>query len=384
MKVIRDFRVRLRALIGKGAVPLHRSFEDPKRRLRLGDYLSLFLLGLLNPVARTMRALIQASALPGVQRGICARPVSLGSFSETQDLVEPALLEALFCDIAGELPDLGALPPGASRWLARDSSLFAALPRMAWALYGGGREGCVNNAVRLHVSFDLLKDAPAQVKITPGKTCERAALRADLQPGAAYVGDRYFSEHYALFGELSAKNCRYVIRLLDHGVAPEIIEELPVSAADARSGIERQAMVILGKRARSEKLRLIWLRGCGGQLIHLVSNLRPEELSAGDIALLYKKRWQIEYFFRWIKCLMGCGHWLAESPRGVAVQLYLALIGALLLQLDLGRRPSQRIWELLQWRLLGMMDEETLNQRLIAQHAEDERRREAARKKKAK
>ena len=234
LKVIRDFRVRLRALIGSGAVPLHRSFEDPKRRLRLGDYLSLFLLGLLNPVARTMRALIQASALPGVQRGICARPVSLGSFSETQNLVEPALLEALFCEIAGELPDLGALPPGASRWLARDSSLFAALPRMAWALYGGGREGCVNNAVRLHVSFDLCKDAPAQVKITTGKTCERAALRADLQPGAAYVGDRYFSEHYALFGELSAKNCRYVIRLLDHGVAPEIIEELPVSAADAR------------------------------------------------------------------------------------------------------------------------------------------------------
>ena len=83
LKVIRDFRVRLGEIIGKGAVPLHRSFEDPKRRLLLGDYLSLFLLGLLNPVARTLRALIQASALPGVQRGICARPVSLGSFSRS-------------------------------------------------------------------------------------------------------------------------------------------------------------------------------------------------------------------------------------------------------------------------------------------------------------
>jgi len=79
---------------------------------------------------------------------------------------------------------------------------------------------------------------------------------------------------------------------------------------------------------------------------------------------------------------MGCGHWLAESPRGVAVQLYLALIGAPLLQLDFGRRPSKRIWELLQWRLLGMMDEETVQRQLIAQHAEDDRRRETARKKK--
>ncbi len=70
---------------------------------------------------------------------------------------------------------------------------------------------------------------------------------------------------------------------------------------------------MLGKHAKSEALRLIWLRGCTGQLIHLVSNPRPEERCAGDIALLYKKRWQIEYFFRRIKCLMGCGHWLAES-----------------------------------------------------------------------
>ena len=138
-------------------------------------------------------------------------------------------------------------------------------------------------------------------------------------------------EHCALFGELSAKDCRYVIRLIEHGEAPKIIEELPVSAADAQAGIERQAMVILGKHARNETLRLIWLRGCAGQIIHLVTNLRPEELCAGDLALLCKKRWQIEYFFRWIKCLMGCSPWLPESPRGVAVQLYLALIGALLL-----------------------------------------------------
>jgi hypothetical protein len=34
-----------------------------------------------------------------------------------------------------------------------------------------------------------------------------------------------------------------------------------------------------------------------------------------------------------MKCLMGCGHWLAESPRGITLQIYLALIGALLLQL---------------------------------------------------
>ena len=51
---------------------------------------------------------------------------------------------------------------------------------MAWALYGGDRAG-TSTAVRMHVSFDLLKDAPASVQITPGKTCERKTLRLEVK-----------------------------------------------------------------------------------------------------------------------------------------------------------------------------------------------------------
>lgn len=64
---------------------------------------------------------------------------------------------------------------------------------------------------------------------------------------------------------------------------------------------------------------------------------------------------------------MGCGHWLAESPRGITLQIYLALIGALLLQLDLGRRASRRVWELLQWHQMGMMDDAEPAAQLTAQ-----------------
>lgn len=378
LKLLSRFREVLDEVLAQQQTPIHRSFADPKRHLHLGDYLSLFLLGLFNPIARTVRGLVLASSLPKVGAQLGVTKVSLGSFSETQQLVEPALLEHLFASLAGELPDLKRLPPSlhAQRWMARDSSLFPALPRMAWALYGGGREGFKNNAVRLHVSFDLLKDAPARVQVTTGKTCERKTLRAevDAKPGGAYVGDRYFGESYQFFAQLSAKNCRYLIRLIDHGIAPAVEEEIPVTAEDAQSGIERQAWVRLGAEGRnlSERLRSIWLRGVTGELLHLATNLPPEELSAGDAALLYKNRWQVEYFFRWVKCLMGCGHWLAESPRGVSNQLYLALIGALLLQLDLGRRPSKRVWELLQWHQVGMLDEAELAAALTAQLAREE------------
>ena len=133
----------------------------------------------------------------------------------------------------------------------------------------------------------------------------------------------------------------------------------------------------LGAEGRnlSERLRSIWLRGVTGELLHLATNLPPEELRASDAALLYKNRWQVEYFFRWVKCLMGCGHWLAESPRGVSNQLYLALIGALLLQLDLGRRPSKRVWELFQWYQVGMLDEAELAEQLTQQLAREDQAR---------
>jgi hypothetical protein len=382
---LRRFREVLARVQDKLAV--HPSFSDPKRRLALGDYLSLFLLGLFNPVARTLRGLQQASHLPRVQAEVCGRPVSLGSFSEAQYLIDPALLEAVFAEFAAEVTGGEDLPAEArtQRWLARDSSLFAALPRMRWALYGGGRAGLLNNAVRLHVSFHLLKDAPAAATVTAGKACERATLREDIQEGAAYVGDRYFSGEYRFFGELSARGCTYVIRLVESRMLTTMVEELPVSTADKAAGVFRQGKVRLGSEKNfSEELRVIWLEGSAGQIIMLATNLEAAELSAAEVARLYKCRWQVEYFFRWVKHLLGCGHWLAESPRGAAIQLYLALIGALLLQLDLGRRPSKRVWELLQWHLCGMVDEATLAVLLEKRLAEEaHRRRRASAKKKA-
>jgi hypothetical protein len=389
LKVLRRFREVLDDVLQDQPQWAHRSFADPKRKLLLGDYLSLFLLGMFNPVARTVRGLAAASRLPGVQRGICRRPVSLGSFSEAQALVEPALLAEMFAHVSRQLaatePRRAGAPAGGRRWLVRDSSLFSALPRMSWALYGGGRSGAVNNAVRLHVSFSLQEDAPVQARMTTGKACERAALRADLQPGDAYIGDRYYGEHYAFFTYLQHHHCKYLIRLLDRGREPAVEEELPCTAEDAAAGVERQAWVRLGnfeEGSLSSRLRLLWVRGVNGQLLHLVTNLPPEQLSAADAALLYKERWQIEYFFRWVKCLLAAGrwHWLAESPQGAALQFYLVLIAAVLLQLDLGRRPSKRVWELYQWYLAGMMDEKVLAAELARQLAAEARRPAAVKK----
>ncbi len=361
-RLVEDFRDRLERVLR----PLqggHPSWNDPQRRLLYIDYLSLYLFGLLNPVVRTMRGLCAASHLQRVQEEICSRPVSLGSFSEAQHLLDPALLEQVFIGLSTEVHqrDPTDWPLKLRNWMAHDGTLWPALPRMSWALYGAGRGG-QSRAVKLHLSLHLLADKPVRATVRRGRDCERAVWQEHWRRGDGFVGDRYFGEDYRLLDKLTQRECVYVLRLREQAVIT-IEEELPLSAAAQAAGVVRQAWVHLGVRRCSGRVRVIWVQAEGHELI-LVTNLTPEELPAEWVSLLYRKRWQVELFFRWIKCILGCRHWLAESPEGVALQVYLALIAALLLQLYTGRRPSKRMMELIQFYLMGVASLEELTQGL--------------------
>lgn len=349
-RLVADFRQRLEKDLSQQ--PAAGTWSDPQRELQLIDYLSLFLLGLFNPVVRTMRGLCAASDLPRVQEEVCQRHVSLGSFSEAQAVVDPTLLQNMFAELGRQvLARSGPSAQNARRWLIQDSSLFQALPRMHWALWR--RQGKAQAQVRLHLSLDLDSQAPARGSLTPGKVCERKEWKRTLRRGDAAIGDRYYGENYKLLGELDQQGVVFVVRLRDQA-AIEVQEELALSPADRATGVIQDAWVKLGckKRYESGRLRLVRVQ-TEKEVLLLATNLKPEELSAAEVALLYKERWRIELFFRWIKCILGCRHWLAESPQGAAVQLYLALIAALLLQLYTGERPNRRLMELLQFYAMG-------------------------------
>lgn len=348
-------------------------FEE--RELKPADYLSLFLFGLFNPVTQSLRGLAKASQLKRVQQEVCGRIVPRATFSDAQHVLDPALLEKVFSELSTQIPP--AMPDhrlGQWQWLARDSSFFRALPRMAWAMYGGGRKGSAN-AVRLHLSLHVLDDKPVQATLRPGRECERAVWEQQLEKGAGYIGDRYFGENYKLFERLERKGCAFVLRLMDQAVI-HIEEELPLSAADRAAGIQRQAWAHLGSvaRNRSMRLRLVWIKTRDGTLV-LATNLSAQQLSAEMVGELYRKRWRIEVFFKWVKCILGCGHWLAESQQGVTLQIYLALIAALLLQLYTGRRPTKRMMELIRFYLMGWASESELLSGLAIYRQELQRRK---------
>lgn len=360
-KLIADFRACLGPLLE--SFPLHSSWADPRRRLACADYLCLLLFALVNPVVTTLRGVCAATQLQRVQEEVASCYASLGSLSEAQHLLDPALLEPLLESLGAQIH--GPLPadPRAAwqEWFARDSSLFAALPRMAWAKYGGGRAGAPNRAVRLHVSFHLWDDKPVRAQVTPGRVCERKSLRQQLERGATYVGDRYFAEDYKLLAELEKKGCRFVLRLCDPAVV-QVEEELALREEDRAARVSSDAWARLGcqERYRTARLRVVTIQSATAGTVRLVTNIPPEELSAAEVGAMYRRRWQIEAFFRWIKCILGCRHWLAESERGATLQLYLALIAGLMLHLLLGRRPNKRLMERLRFYLLGWASAEEL------------------------
>jgi hypothetical protein len=366
-KLLADFRACLAPLLE--AAPLDASWAHPRRRLQCADYLCLFLFALVNPVVRTLRGVSSATQLARVQEEVAPHYASLGSLSEAQHLLEPALLEPLLDSLSAQVQGPPPTDPRAAwqEWFARDSSLFAALPRMAWARYGGGRAGCANRAVRLHVSFHLWDDKPARAEVTAGRVCERQSLRRQLERGATYVGDRYYAEDYQLFAELERRGCGFVLRLRDEAVV-NVEAALPLHPADQDAQVSADVWARLGRREedRTGPLRVVTILSATAGPVRLVTNLPPTQMSAAEVGALYRRRWQIEGFFRWLKCLLGCRHWLAESQRGATLQLYLALIAGLMLHLVLGRRPNKRLLERLQFYLLGWASAEELAQATVA------------------
>ena len=346
-KLLDDFRSRLAKIRAAMPPSPEKRPGGPERLLLEGDYFSLMLFGMLNPVLDSMRGLCAASHLERVQNEVCGRKVSLGSFSEAQGVFDPELLKGVFLDLAAENQTSWGDPrlaPLADKLKLVDGTLLPALPRMHWALWLNDE----NRAAKLHLKFSVLRQAACDALITAGNCCERKALRQFVKKGEIIVADRYYGLEYGFFGELKQIGASHVIRIRNNP-RMKIVEELAVSEADLAAGVTWQAKVELGDQWQGEPIRVVRVEVDGKQLL-LATDL---EIEAELIALIYRYRWQVELFFKWLKSILGCRHLLAESPEGVAIQIYSALIAALMLQAFTGKRPGKRAMELIRMYLMG-------------------------------
>jgi hypothetical protein len=329
------------------------------RNLFFDQYALLMLLYYSDPVLDSLRGLQQATQLEKVQKLLGVRQTSLGSLSEAAGVFDAALLEPVVAELARQaLARQASLPKAHEAALAGltavDGSLLRALPRMAWAVW----QDDAHRAAKMHVAFAVFEGVPTKVALTAGNASERAQWRATAEPGGFYVVDRGYLD-YGLFRDLDADGCRFVARLRENSAyeAEQADAERPLTSADRAAGVVRDVTTRrLGTAAQhpllERPMRVVTVEGPQpGQVWVLLTN--DLGLPAELVALAYRYRWQVELFFRWLKCVLGCRHLLSHSRNGVTTQVYLAIIASLLISLWTGSKPTKRTYEMLCHYLAG-------------------------------
>jgi hypothetical protein len=352
-KLIERFRSRLLPLLEK-TQPLMTE-KDPRRQLTQEVYFSLFLFRMLNPVLTSMRGLCAATTLRKT-RSFCPEQISIGSFSEGQHLFAPDILEKIVRQLAQEAKGMAQFGDRQVREAVTaltivDGTVFRAVQRMAMPAAGPGY------AVRLNVHFSAFDQVPEDWSITAGKTSELKEWKRMAKVKAFYVGDRIYSEDFLFLKQAQKRGTDFVVRLIGRFIRIPQGQARPLTDEDRQAGVLSDQMVELGGQGGGPVVRLVEIHADGKVFLLITTR---QDLPAHTIGLIYRYRWQIELFFKWVKTMLPCRHWLAESPEGIAIQLYSVLIAALLLFLASGRRPNKRQMEALWFYFNGLAEEDEL------------------------
>jgi putative transposase len=196
----------------------------------------------------------------------------------------------------------------------------------------------ITQGLKVHVGLDLAQLAPVYVNITPANVNDLSdALKMPIQAGMTYVFDKGYCD-YNWWYQLQTKGAFFVTRLKKNANIKTLHEH---SSATEHSSIMTDEVVLFGKKRLAGKRlngyldtpvrRVVVEREGHATPLILVTN--DFTRTAEEIAALYKDRWKIELFFKWIKQHLKLKRFYAFSENAVRLQIYSALISYLLLQL---------------------------------------------------
>jgi hypothetical protein len=338
-----------RGLIGEhldrlAALPAHGNRTLHADQLLLGLLLAFF-----DPMARSLRTIEDKDNfggrldLPRLARSTTAD--ALAAF-------DPACLLPLIEDLRERVPDLGKSAADATlegitrRIIAADGTYLNTLADVAWALHQTRRDGRGHGQVRANVQLDVATWTPQVVTVSGDDAeSEPAAFAKDLLSGVLYVVDRNFLD-FAFLAAVLDKGNDVVLRVRANAPAVKVLESLPLTAADVEAGVVADELVELtGRGAPQGRFRRVTIvatdRSGKPEAIVLLSNLTgAATVPARVVGAVYRQRWQVELFFKWLKCFARMDHLLSTSRNGITFQLYVAVIGVLMMYVQTGRRVS--------------------------------------------
>jgi hypothetical protein len=200
---------------------------------------------------------------------------------------------------------------------------------VGWARWSSNAIGA-----KLHVIYDADADRPLYTTVTPARVNDITVAQAmPIEAGMTYVFDLGYYD-FGWWARLDAAGCRIVTRFKSH-TPLTVVEELALE--DGSSLLSDRIGYLPMRRARSRSnpfhhpVREVRVKTDTGKVLRILSN--DLDATAQEIADLYKRRWAIELFFRWIKQTLKITRFLGTSENAVRAQIAVALIAFLLLRL---------------------------------------------------
>jgi hypothetical protein len=258
---------------------------------------------------------------PGVLSHLGLARVPRSTLADANATRPAVLFEAVAAKLCADF-DGGKLGKEALR-LIDATRIYAGKRVAAWA----------NGGIKLHLSLDPQQQRPTWFAVTHGRVNDiTPAKMMPIEGGATYVFDKGYYD-FSFWAKLHAARCRFVTRLKKNSPTRVIKERKAMG-----DGILFDRIVRLSERLSAQRrnpfqaqVRAIEVKLDTGREVTLLTN--DLKAPAAEIADLYKARWQVELFFKWIKQNLKLAHFLGVGENGLTIQIMAALIAYLLIRL---------------------------------------------------
>lgn len=258
-----------------------------------------------------------------------ARPVTRSTLADANARRSCEVFNGLFAALVKQAHRGLRRKMGDSLYLIDSTGLRLTAISTDWARFSTGVCGA-----KAHVIYDPDADCPVYLSVTPSRINDiTVAQEMPVEPGATYVFDLGYYD-YAWWARLDAAGCRIVTRFRA-STSLKVTAERDVP--DGGDILSDRIGLLPARQGRSRKnpfhnpVREVRVRIETGKVLRILCN--DLAATAEEIAALYKRRWAIELFFRWVKQTLRIRHFLGTSENAVRIQIAVALITYLLLRL---------------------------------------------------
>ena len=186
-------------------------------------------------------------------------------------------------------------------------------------------------AMKMHTLIDLRGSIPSFVYLTDGRVHDSKVMdKIPVEAGSYYLMDKGYVDFRKLY-ELFQKKKAYFVTRAKHNAKYEVIEERPV---DSKAGLIADKTIrltgVLTAKKYPDALRLVVYEdfATGNVYEFLTNNF---DIEAITVAELYRERWQVELFFKWIKQHLHIKSFYGTTQNAVYTQIWIAVCDYLLL-----------------------------------------------------